>query len=183
MGPCVSGSSEKRTLSSGDICRQEAFRVKVSVQRSIKALHHALLHYHEYVGVCVCTCECDLPPCPHLSGWPPLCGGAPAPRFWHCRSPWTCAGPERWSGCSVRPPGWTPPPLLSSSTQMSCRVTHITTRWIISASVTHCSTNYGVDSWIVWYWDNTQSTLIQESSCLLWQNRHTFSVDGGSLLL
>lgn len=142
------------------IWRREAFGVKsFCMERSVTALHQALLPYHDYVGACMC--KCDLPPCPHLSGWPPLCGGAPAPRFWHCRSPWTSAEPERWSGCSERPPGWTPPPLLSSNTQMFCIVTQLTTGWIISVSVTHCSANYGAASRIVWSLHN--ATLVLES--------------------
>lgn len=111
----------------------------------------------------MCTCKCDLPPCPHLSGWPPLCGGAPAPQFWHCRSPWTSAEPEIWSGCSGRPPAWTPPLLLSNNTQMSCTVTQLTTGWIISASVTHCSIH------------PHKSTLVLEYPCLLCESakKHT----------
>lgn len=130
MGLCFPRSTRESAKEKAKLrCSSEGEKLSgvksFCMERSVTALHQALLPYHDYVGACMC--ECDLPPCPHLSGWPPLCGGAPAPRFWHCRSPWTSAEPERWSGCSERPPGWTPPPLSSSNTQMFCIVTQLTT--------------------------------------------------------
>lgn len=164
MGLCFPRSTRESAKEKAKLrCSSEGEKLSgvksFCMERSVTALHQALLPYHDYVGACMC--ECDLPPCPHLSGWPPLCGGAPAPRFWHCRSPWTSAEPERWSGCSERPPGWTPPPLSSSNTQMFCIVTQLTTGWIMSGSVTHCSADCGVASRIVWRSHNT--TLVLES--------------------